>query len=132
MCATGRGACWQPRLIEHWLWLDQRLRQRNIIAVVSFLLPACLPVEGAKARASSKENRRIHLLSSVAEVVISGDIVPNASRKDLAKEVQNGSRTFYLGAAWSLCSELFATTVLRADVVLDCGATGTVGGVEGV
>ena len=38
--------------------------------------------------ASSKENRQIHLVSSVAEVVISGDSVVNDSRKDLAKEVK--------------------------------------------
>ena len=64
---------WQLRPIEHWLMLDQQLRQRNKIVVVSFLLPTFPPVERAKARASSKENREIHRVSSVAEVIISGD-----------------------------------------------------------
>ena len=45
---------------------------------------------------------------------------------------KNGSRTFYLGAAWGLDSELFETVVLQADVVLDCGTTETAGGVEAV
>ena len=44
----------------------------------------CLPVE----RASSKENRKIHLVSSVAEAIISEDSVLNDSRKDRAKEVK--------------------------------------------
>ena len=56
-----------------------RLRQLNKIAVVSFLLPTCLPVERAKARTRLKENRKIHLVSSVAEVIISGDSVLNDS-----------------------------------------------------
>ena len=87
----------------------------------------------------------------MAEEVISGDTVLNDSRKDLAKDVKmdlarcperqskgsskrgkNGSRTFYLGAAWRFDSELFETMVLQADVVLDCGATETAGGVEAV
>ena len=33
-------------------------------------------------------------------------------------------------AAWSFDSELFETVLLQADVVLDCGATETAGGVE--
>ena len=53
---------------------DQRLRQRIKIAVVSSLVPILLPVERARARASSKEKRRIHRVSSVAEVIISGDV----------------------------------------------------------
>ena len=118
--------------MEHWLRLDQKLRERNKIVVVSFLRPTCLPVERAKARASSRENRKIHLVSSVAEVIISGDSVLNDSRKDLAKEAKHGSRTFYLGAAWGFDSELFETVVLQADVVVDCGATETAGGVEAV
>ena len=73
---------------EHWLRLDQRLRQRNKIAVVSFLLPTLPPVERAKARASSRENRKIHRVSSVVEVIISGDSILDDSRKDLAKEVK--------------------------------------------
>ena len=48
------------------------------------------------------------------------------------KGCKNGSRTFYLGAAWGFDSELFETVVLQADVVLDCGATETAGGVEAV
>ena len=46
------------------------------------------------------------------------------------KGCKNGSRTFYLGAAWCFDSELFETVVLQADFVLDCGATETAGGVE--
>ena len=68
----------------------------------------------------------------MAEAIISGNSVLNDIRKDLAKEVKNESRTFYLGAAWDLDSELFETVVLQADVVLDCGATETAGGVEAV
>ena len=78
------------------------------------------------------ENRKIHRVSSVAEVIISGHSVLKDSRKDLAKEVKNGSRTFYMGASWSFDSELFETVVLEADVVLDCGATEPAGGVEAV
>ena len=66
----------------------------------------------------------------MAEAIISGDSVLNDIRKDLAKYVKHGSRTFYLGAAWGLDSELFETVVLQADVV--CGATETAGGVEAV
>ena len=47
-----------------------------------------LPVERAKERASSKENPKIHLLSTVAEVIVSGDTVLNDSRKDLVKDVK--------------------------------------------
>ena len=133
-------------MIEHGLRLDQQLRRRNTIAVVSFLLPTYLPpsslppslplppppslppshlpfhpVARAKARASSKENRKIHRASSVARVIISRDSVLNDSRKDLAKEVNMDlARLFYLGAARSFDSELFETVVRQADVVLDC------------
>ena len=68
----------------------------------------------------------------MAETNISGDSVLNDIRKDLAREVNTGSRTFYLGVAWSVDSKLFETVVLQADVVLDCGATETAGGVEAV
>ena len=125
-----RTRCWQLRLIEHSIRLDQRLRQRNKISVVAFLLPTLPPVARAKARASSRENRKTHRVSSVAEVITSGDSVLNDSRKGSGKGSRNGSRTFYLGAAWSFYSELFETVVLQADVVLDCGATETAGGVE--
>ena len=37
-----------------------------------------------------------------------------------------------MGAAWGFDSGLFETVVLQADVVLDCGATETAGGVEAV
>ena len=86
----------------------------------------------AKARASSRENREIHRVSSVAEVIISGDSVLNDSPKDLAKEVIMDLALSFLGAAWSFDSELFETGVLQADVVLDCGAKETAGGVEAV
>ena len=109
--------------------LDQRLRHRNKLAVLSFFLPTCLPVERAEARASSKENGKFHLVSCVAEVTISGDSVLNDTRKDLAWGGKNGSRTVLLGAAWGFASELFATVVLQADVFLDCGATETAGDV---
>ena len=57
---------------------------------------------------------------------------PERHSKGSGKRGKNGSRTFYLGAAWSLDSELFETVVLQAEVVLDCGATETAGGVEAV
>ena len=57
---------------------------------------------------------------------------PERQSKGSSKRGKNGSRTFYLGAAWSFDSELFETMVLQADVVLDCGATETAGGVEAV
>ena len=57
---------------------------------------------------------------------------PERHSKGSGKGCKNGSRTFYLGAAWGLDSELFETVVLQADVVLDCGATETAGGVEAV
>ena len=57
---------------------------------------------------------------------------PERQSKGSGKGVKNGSRTFYLGAAWGFDSELFETVVLQADVVLDCGATETAGGVEAV
>ena len=57
---------------------------------------------------------------------------PERHSKRSGKGGKNGSRTFYLGAAWGLDSELFETVVLQADVVLDCGATETAGGVEAV
>ena len=60
----------------------------------------------------------------MAEAIISGDSVLNDSRKD--------PRTFSSGAAWGFDCELFETVVLQADVVLDCGATETAGGVEAV
>ena len=55
---------------------------------------------------------------------------PERHSKGSGKGGKNGSRTFYLGAAWGLDSELSGTVVLQADVVLDCGATETAGGVE--
>ena len=57
---------------------------------------------------------------------------PERHSKGSGKGGKNGFRTFYLGAAWGLDSELFETVVLQADVVLDCGATETAGGVEAV
>ena len=57
---------------------------------------------------------------------------PERHSKGSDKGVKNGSRTFCLGAAWGLDSELSETVVLQADVVLDCGATETAGGVEAV
>ena len=57
---------------------------------------------------------------------------PEPHSKGSGKGCKNGSRTFYLGAAWGLDSELFETVVLQADVVLDCGATEPAGGVEAV
>ena len=42
---------WWPRRIELWLRPDQRWHQQNKTAVVSSLLPMCLPVVRAKERA---------------------------------------------------------------------------------
>ena len=86
----------------------------------------------AKARASSREHREIHRVSSVAEAIISGDSVLNDIRKDLAKDVKMDLARFYFGAAWSFDSELFEKVVHQADVLLDTGATETAGGVEAV
>ena len=57
---------------------------------------------------------------------------PEQQSQGSGKGGKDGSRTFYLGAAWGFDSELFGTVVLQADVVLDCGATETAGGVEAV
>ena len=58
---------------------------------------------------------------------------PERKSKGSGKGGKNGSRTFYyLGAAWGFDSELFETVVLQADVVLDCVATETAGGVQAV
>ena len=57
---------------------------------------------------------------------------PERHSKSSGKGCKNGSRTFYLGAARGFDSELFEAVVLQADVVLDCGATETAGGVEAV
>ena len=48
------------------------------------------------------------------------------------KRMTNGTRTFHLGAACSLGSELFEAMVLQADLVMDNGATKIAGGVEAV
>ena len=55
---------------------------------------------------------------------------PERQSKGSGKGSENGSRTFYLGAARSFDSELFETVVLQADVVLDCGATETAGSAD--
>ena len=86
--------------------------------MVSSLLPTCLPVERS--------------VSSEAEAIISGDTVRNDSRKDLAKEVKMDLARFIWELLGGFDSELFETVVLQADVILDCGATETVGGVEAV
>ena len=57
---------------------------------------------------------------------------PERQPKGSGKGGTNGCRTFYLGASWGFDSELFETVVLQADVLLDCGATETAGGVEAV
>ena len=57
---------------------------------------------------------------------------PKRQSKGSGKGSKNGSRTFSLGAAWSFDSELFETVLPQADVVLDCGATETAGGVKTV
>ena len=118
-------------LIERWLRLDQRLRQRNKIAVVSFLFSTYLPVARAKVRASSRENRKIHRVSSVAGVIISGDSVLNDSRKDLAKEVNMDLARFTLEPHGVLVPNCLRHWCFKR-VVLDCGATETAGVVEAV
>ena len=65
----------------------------------------------------------------MVEAIISGEFPERYSNKS-GKGGKNESRTFYLGAVWGFDSELFETVVLQADVVLDCGATETAGGVE--
>ena len=59
------------------------------------------------------------------------EIVVNDSRKDLATEV-NMDLARFIWKPHGADSELFETVVLRADVVLDCGATEAAGGVEAV
>ena len=76
-----------------------------------------IPVAGAKARATSKENRKIHRVSSVARVIISGDSVLNDSRKDLPREVKMDLACF----TW----EPHGVSILS-------GAAETAGGVEAV
>ena len=72
----------------------------------------------------SKEKRRIHRVSSVAELVISGDSVLTDNRKEVAKDRKMDLARFFLGGtAWSFDSELFEAVVLQADFDLDCGAT---------
>ena len=74
------------------------------------------------------------MVSSVAEndhfwrTVFLNDI-----RKDLAREVKNGSRTFYLGAAWGLDSGMFEDSGASSGCCLGlwCGQK-TAGGVEAV
>ena len=85
----------------------------------------CLPVvRGA--------NRKIHRVSFVAEAIISADSVLNDSRKDLAKEVKMDLARSIWELLWALILNCFEAVVLQADVVLDCGATETAGGVEAV
>ena len=67
----------------------------------------------------------------MAAAIISGDGVLNDIRKDLAKEVRMDLARF----TWELLGVLILnclTVVLQADVVLDCGAIETVGGVKAV
>ena len=92
----------------------------------------CLPVERANAKASSKENRKIHLASSVTEVSISGDSVLNDSRNYLAKDVKMDLASLTWEQLGVLILNCLRTVVLQADVVLDCGAEEAAGGVEAV
>ena len=69
--------------------------------------------------------------SKDSSCLVCGRIAERQS-KGCGKGGKNGSRAFYLGAAWGFDSELFETVALQADVVLDCGATETAGGVEAV
>ena len=68
----------------------------------------------------------------MAEAIISGESVLNDSRKDLAKELKLDLARFIWVLLGGFDSALFETVVLQADVVLDCGATETAGGVEAV
>ena len=76
------------KLTEHWLRLDQRLLQRNKIAVVSVLLPTLPPV------ARSKGKGKLKAKSKASSCLICGrsdqflETVLDDSRKDLAKEVK--------------------------------------------
>ena len=89
----------------------------------------CLPVVRAKATARSKANR-VCLICGRSDHFWRQ--CPERQSKGSGKGGKNGSPTYYLGAAWGFDSELFETVVLQADVVLDCGATDTAGGVEAV
>ena len=62
--------------------------QAQARSAVASAKPTLAPVARANARACSRENRNTHRVSSVAEVIISGDSVLNDSRKDVAKEVK--------------------------------------------
>ena len=120
------------RRIEPWLRPDQRWRQRNKIAVVSSLLPTCLPSRKGKGKGKVKGK------SKGSSCLICGRNdhfwrqCPERHTKGSGKGGKNGPRTFYLGAAWGFDPEVFETVVLQSDVVLDCGATETAGGVEAV
>ena len=94
--------------------------------------------QARSAVASAKQNRRLEGKSKDSSCLICGRSdhfwrqCPERQSKGSGKGGENGSRTFYLGAAWSFDSKLFETVVLQADVVLVCGATETAGGVEAV
>ena len=75
--------------------------------MVSSLLPPLLPIERTKARASSKEKRRILRVSSVAEVVIFGESALRDNREEVAKDRNMELARFTLGTAGSGGSELF-------------------------
>ena len=66
-------------------------------------------------------------VSSVADAIISGDSVLYDSRKELAKEVKMDLASFI----WEVLGvSILNCLMVQADVVLDCGATETAGGVE--
>ena len=68
----------------------------------------------------------------MAEVVIFGECRERQSREG-GKGSEHGARTFYFGDSWEWWFRIVSSSVvLQDDVVLDCGATDTAGGVEAV
>ena len=107
---------------------DQKLAQaRSAVASAkqnrSGFFPSSNVLPSRKGKGKGKLKRKSNLICGR-----SGHFWRQCSERQCkrsGKRRKNGSRTFYLGAAWSFDSELFETVVLQADVALDCGATET-------
>ena len=127
-----RPRCWQLRRIELWLRPDQQ------VASAKQDRSGFFPPSNVSSSRKGKGKGKVKGKSKDPSCLICGRSdhfwrqCPERQPKGSGKGGKNGSRTFYLGAAWSFDSELFETVVLQADVVLDCGATETAGGVEAV
>ena len=68
----------------------------------------------------------------MAEAIIFGDSVLKDIRKDLAKEVKMDLARFIWELLGALILNCLRQWCFKRDVVLDCGATETAGGVEAV